>query len=58
MIADAISKKKRNSVVTEIFIRGRKPNISLVFITKSYFKKPKDVRLNSMHFLLWKFQTK
>ena len=47
-----IKSKKLNPVVTEIFIRGRKLNISIVFITQSYFKVPKDVRLNSTHFLL------
>ena len=40
MIADMISSKKHNSVVTERFIRGRKLNISLVFIAQSYFKEP------------------
>ena len=50
--------KKLNPVVTEFFIRGRKLNISIVFITQSYFKLPKDVRLSSTHFLLWKFQKK
>ena len=54
MIADMINNKKINSVVTELFIRGRKLNISLVFITQSYFKVPKDVRLNSTHFLTMK----
>ena len=47
MIADMINNKKLNSIVTELFIRGRKLNISLVFITESYFKVPKDVRLNT-----------
>ena len=42
MIADMINNKKLNSIVTELFIRGRKLNISLVFITQSYFKVPKD----------------
>ena len=42
MIADMINNKKLNSTVTELFIRGRKLNISLVFITQSYFKVPKD----------------
>ena len=46
MIADMINNKKLNSIVTELFIRGRKLNISLAFITQSYFKVPKDVRLN------------
>ena len=47
MIADMIDNKKLDSIVTELFIRGRKLNISIVFITQSYFKVPKDVRLNS-----------
>ena len=38
MIADMINNKKLNPVVTELFIRGRKPNISIVFVTQSYFK--------------------
>ena len=52
MIADMINNKKLNPVVTELFIRGRKLNISIVFITQSYFKVPKDVRLNSKHFFI------
>ena len=52
MIADMINNKKLNSIVTKLLIRGRKLNISLVFITQSYFKVPKDVRLNTTHFLL------
>ena len=51
MIADMINNKTLNPVVTELFIRGRKLIISIVFITKSYFKVPKDVKLNSAHFL-------
>ena len=51
MIADMINNKKLNSVVTELFIRGRKINIS-VFITQSYFNVTKDVRLNSTHFFI------
>ena len=54
MIADMITNKKLNPVVTELFIRGRKPNISIVFITKSYVKVSKDVRLNSTHFFIMK----
>ena len=53
MIADMINNKKLNSIVTELFIRGRNLNISLVFIMQSYFKVPKDVRLNTTHFSLW-----
>ena len=54
MIANMINNKKLNSIVTELFIRGRKLNISLVFITQSYFKVPKDVRLNTTHFFIAK----
>ena len=50
MIADMIDNKKLNLIVTELFIRGRKLNISYVFITQSYFKVPKDVRLNTSPF--------
>ena len=46
MIADMINNKKLNSIVTELFIRCRKLNISLVFIIQSCFKVPKDVRNN------------
>ena len=49
---------KNNSIVTELFIRGRKINISLVFVTQSYFKVPKDVRLNSTHFFIMKIPNK
>ena len=49
MIADMINNKKLNSIVTKLFIRGRKLNIYLVFITQSYFKVPKDVWLDTTH---------
>ena len=58
MIADMIHNKKLNSIVTELFIRGRKLNISLVFIKQSYFKVPKDVRLNTSHFFIAKIPNK
>ena len=58
MIADMINNNKLNSTVTELFIRGRKLNISLVFITQSYFKVPKDVRLNTTHFFITKSPNK
>ena len=58
MIADMINNKKLNPIVTELFIRGRKLNISIVFITQSYFKVPKDVRLNSTHFFIMKIPSK
>ena len=52
MITDMILNKRLNSIVTELFIRGRKLNVSLVFITQSYFKVPKNVRLNTTRFLI------
>ena len=58
IIADMIHDKKLNSIVTELFIRGRKLNISLVFITQSYFKVPKDVRLNTAHIFITKIPNK
>ena len=58
MIADMIHNKKLNSIVTELFIRGGKLNISLVFNTQSYFKVPKDVRLNTTHFFISKIPNK
>ena len=58
MIADMINNKNLNPTVTELFIRGRKLNISIVFITESYFKRPKDVRINSTHFFIMKIPNK
>ena len=58
MIADMINNEKLNPIVTELFIRGRKLNISIVFIMQSYFKVPKDVRLNSTHFFIMKIPNK
>ena len=58
MIADMINNKRPNPVVTELFIRGGKLNISIVFITQSYFKVPKDVRLNFTHFFITKIPNK
>ena len=53
-----IKNKELNSIVTELFIRGRKLNISLVFITQSYFKVPKDARNNSTHFFIMEIPNK
>ena len=50
--------KNLDSVVIELFIRGIKLNISLVFITETYFKVPKDVRLNTTHFFIMKIPNK
>ena len=58
MIADMFNNNKLNPIVTELFIRGRKLNISIVFITQSCFKVPKDVRLNSTHFFIIKIPNK
>ena len=54
MIADMIDNNKLNPVETESFFRSRKLNILIVFITQSYFKVPKDVRLNSTNFFIMK----
>ena len=54
MIADIMTNKKFQTIIKELFIRFRKLNISLVFITQSYFSVPKDVRLNSTHYLIMK----
>ena len=58
MITDMINNKKLNPVVTELFIRGKKLNISIIFITQLYFKVPKNVRLNSTHFFIMKIPSK
>ena len=58
MIADMLSNEKLNPVVTELFIRGRKLSISLVFITQSYFAVPKNIRLNSTHYFIMKIPSK
>ena len=54
MIPDIIRNKKLHPLVTELFVRVRKLNIYLVFITQSYFLAPKDARLNYTHFLIIK----
>ena len=58
MIADMINTKRLNPIVTELFIRGRRLGISIVFITQSYFKVPKDVRFNSTHIFIMKIPNK
>ena len=57
-IADMLSNKKLNPIETELFIRGRKFNISVDFITKSYFAVPKNIRLNSTHCFIMKVPNK
>ena len=58
MVADMLSNKKLNPIVTELFIRGRELNIPLVFITQPYFAVPKNIRLNSTHYFVMKIPNK
>ena len=58
MIADIMRSEKFKAIVKEFFIRCRKLNISIVFITRSYFRTPKDARLNSTHCILMKIGSK
>ena len=58
IIADMLNNKRRNPVVTELFIRDIELNISLVFITQFYFAVPKNIRLNSKHYFVRKFPNK
>ena len=58
MIADIMDNKTFQAIINEFFIRCRKLSISLVFITHSYFSVPKNVRLNSTHFLIMKINNK
>ena len=58
MIADMVSNKKLRQVVTESFIADRKFNIFLVFITQSYLRVSKDVRINTTHFFIVKILSK
>ena len=58
MIADIMTNKRFQSIIKELFIRCRKLNVSLVFITQSYFSVPKDIRWNSTYYLVMKIQNK
>ena len=58
MITDIISNTNFQNIIKELFIRCRKVNISLAFITQSYFSVPKDVRLNSTHYLIMKINNR
>ena len=58
MIADIMTNNKFQVIIKELFIRCRKLNISLVFITQSYFSVPKEVRLNSTLYLKMKIHNK
>ena len=58
MIGDMLSKKNFNPIVTELFIRCRKLNIYLIFIMRSYFAIPKNIRINSTHYFIMKIANK
>ena len=58
MIGDVFNNKKLNPIVAALFIKGRKLNISLVFITQSYFSAPKNIRLNTAHYFVMKIPNK
>ena len=58
MISDIVTNKKFQAIIKELFIRCRKLNISLVFITQSYSSVPKDVRLNSTHYVIMKINNR
>ena len=58
MIADIMANKKFQTIIKQLFIRCRKVNISLVFITQFYFFLPKDVRLNSIHYLIMRINNR
>ena len=58
MIADIMTNKRFQAIIKELFIRCRKLNISLVYITQSYFSVPKEVRLNSTHYLIIEIHNK
>ena len=58
LIADKLSNKKLNPMVTALFIRGRKLNISLFFIAQFYFTVSKNIRLNSTHYFVTKIPNK
>ena len=58
MISHVMSDKKAQQILKDLFIRCRKLNISLCFLTQSYFSVPKDVRLNCTHYILFKLNNK
>ena len=57
-IADMLSNKELNPIVIELFLRGRKLNISIVFVTQSYFTVPKNIRLNLKNYFVMKILSK
>ena len=53
-----MNSKKFKAIIKELFIRCKKLNISIVFITQSYFRTPKDARSNSTHYIIMKIGNK
>ena len=58
MVADVMANKRFQAIIKELFIRCRKLSISLIFVTQSYFSVPKEVRLNSAHYLIMKIHNR
>ena len=58
MVSHVMSDKKAQQILKDLFIRCRKLNISLCFLTQSYFSVPKDVRLNCTHYILFELHNK
>ena len=58
VFTDIMTNKRFQAIIKELFIRCRRLNVSLVFITQSYFSVPKEVRLNSTHYLIMKIHSK
>ena len=58
MVSHVMSNKKAQQILKELFIRCRKLNVSLCFLTQSYFSLPKDVRLNCTHYIIFKLNNK
>ena len=58
MIADIMTNKQFQAIIKELFIRYRKLNISIVFMTESYFSVPKDARLNTTHYFIMKIDSR
>ena len=58
MIADMESNKKLSPIVTKLLLRGRKLNISFVFLSQSYFKLPKTIIRNAAHYFIMKIPNK
>ena len=58
MISHVMSDRRAQQILKDLFIRSRKLNISLCFLTQCYFSIPKDVRLNCTHYILFKLNNR